>query len=158
MDIILIAAMAPNRVIGKDNSIPWRIPEELRFFKTTTMGSPIIMGRKTFESLPKALPGRRNIVISRNTQYDPTGAEAVPSLEKALELCAHEDKVFVIGGAQIFELALAHATTLLISLLDQPVEGDTYFPEISPDIFVESKRQRLEPQLPFTVVTYHRKG
>ena len=157
-EIILIAAMAPNRVIGKNNTIPWHIPEELRFFKATTMGCPIIMGRKTFASLPKALPGRRNIVISRNPEYAPAGVEVFSSLDKALQACQKVDKVFIIGGAQIFSLAMPVATTLMLSLLDQPVEGDTFFPEISPDVFQEESRRRLEPHLPFTVVTYTRKA
>jgi dihydrofolate reductase len=157
MDIILIAAMAANRVIGRNNATPWHIPEELHFFKRTTMGHPVIMGRKTYSSLPGPLPGRRNIIISRTPGQPPEGTEAVATLPAALALCRENDRVFVIGGAQIFTLALPHATTIMLSVLDADFDGDTYFPDFSDTDFIEMNRQRHEASLPFTIVTYRRR-
>lgn len=157
MEIILIAAMAKNRVIGRNNKMPWRIPEELQFFKKTTMGHPMIMGRKTFESLPSPLPGRRHIVLSRSTDYLPKGGEYASSLRDALKRCNGAEKVFIIGGAQIFEQSLTVVTTLLLTYLEREVEGDVFFPLFSEDEFVEESRKRYpDGTEPFTVVTYRR--
>ncbi|RPH38399.1 MAG: dihydrofolate reductase [Desulfobulbaceae bacterium] len=156
MDIVLIAAMSANRVIGKDGRTPWHIPEELAFFKTTTMGHPLIMGRNTFESLLFPLPGRRNIVLSREPSYHAEGAEIVSTLERALELCNGADIVFVIGGAQIFSLAMPLATGILLSVLDRAVDGDTTFPVISPLEFREISRTHYTGTENFNVVTYRR--
>lgn len=157
MQIILIAVMATNRTIGKDNTIPWHIPEELKFFKKTTMGFPVIMGRKTFESLPALLPGRQNIVISRNSEYQTEGADNVTSLEQALKQCGDAEKGFILGGTQIFEAALPVADAIILSILDRAVEGDTFFPTFSPDEFKETRRERHEKgKEPFTVHYYKR--
>lgn len=157
MEIIIIAAMAQNRVIGRDNKMPWHIPEELRLFKKTTMGYPMIMGRKTFESFPSPLPGRRHIVLSRNKDYTPKGGEYVPSLTDALQTCGQVEKVFIIGGAQIFEQALKVATTIVLTLLELDVEGDVSFPEFSEEDFIEKSRKHYpDGSEPFTVVTYQR--
>ena len=156
MDIVLIAAMSANRVIGRNGRMPWHIPKELAFFKTTTMGHPLIMGRTTFESLPFPLPGRRNIVLSRDPSFQPEGAEIASTLEKALELCNGADIVFVIGGAQIFSLAMPLATGILLSVLDRAVEGDTIFPEINPLEFGEISRIRHTGGEDFNVITYRR--
>ena len=102
MDILLIAAMAANRVIGRNGETPWHIPEELRFFKETTMGHPLIMGRKTFTSLPGPLPGRMNIILSRDPSFAPPGTVTAASLKEGLDLCRGRTMVFVIGGAQVF--------------------------------------------------------
>ena len=102
MNVILIAVMATNRIIGRDNTIPWHIPEELRFFKKTTMGFPVIMGRLTYESLKSPLPVRQNIVISRNPDYRSVGTDNVTSLEQALKLTQDADRVFVLGGSYNF--------------------------------------------------------
>lgn len=157
MDIVLIAAMAANRVIGRENATPWHIPEELRFFKSTTMGHPVIMGRKTFLSLSGPLPGRRNIIISRSPGPAADGTERVTSLAEAFARCHGDDTVFVIGGAQIFALAMAHATTILLSVLAIDVVGDTYFPDIPSTIFQETSRQSYQATIPFTVITYQRR-
>lgn len=156
MDIILIAVMATNRVIGRNNTTPWHIPEELSFFKATTMGYPVVMGRKTYESLSGPLPGRKNIVISRNPDYCPDGTENAGSLEQALDLCQGKQQVFILGGEQIFTLALPLATTIILSVLDREVDGDTYFPEFSAAEFEETGRERHDAGEPFTVIMYKR--
>jgi len=159
MDILLIAVMAANRVIGKDGATPWHIPEELGFFKATTMGHPIIMGRKTFDSLPNGpLPGRENIVLSRNPVFAPPGVVVAPTLGHALAHCAGQPRVFVIGGAQVFQEALPLATGIILSVLDQAVAGDTFFPAFDPQIFQETTRERHVGSQPFTVFTYRRVG
>lgn len=157
MEIIIIAAMARNRVIGKDGKMPWHIPEELRFFKKTTMGHPMVMGRKTFESFPAPLPGRRHIVLSRNKNYSPEGGEYAPSLADALQLCGQAEKVFLIGGADIFKQGLDVATTMFLTLLERDVEGDVTFPDFSEDQFVERRRQHFpNGSEPYTIVIYRR--
>lgn len=157
MEIILIVAMARNRVIGKDNKLPWHIPEELKLFKKTTMGHPMIMGRKTFESLGKPLPGRRHVVVSRNPQYVPAGGELAGSVEEAIDKCQGAAKVFVIGGAEIFSHALALADTILLTEIDLDVQGDVFFPHFSASEFQETERAKyMDASLPFTVVTYRK--
>lgn len=157
MEIIIIAAMALNRVIGRDNKMPWHIPEELQLFKKTTMGYPMIMGRKTFDSFSAPLPGRRHIVLSRNRDYKPKGGEYATSLTNALVLCGQVDKVFIIGGAEIFEQSLPLATKLLLTYLEREVEGDVIFPAYAEEDFIEETRvHHPEGTEPFTVVTYRR--
>ncbi|WP_107841550.1 dihydrofolate reductase [Metasolibacillus meyeri] len=126
--ISLIVAHDKNRVIGYDNQMPWHLPGDLKYFKEMTMGKPVIMGRKTYESIGKALPGRRNIVITRNVAYQADDIEAVASLEQALQLVQDEPEIMIIGGEQIFELALPLADRLYITEIDYTFEGDTYFP------------------------------
>lgn len=158
MEIFIIAAMAQNRIIGSNNKLPLHIPEELRLFKKTTMGCPMIMGRKTFESFPSPLPGRRHIVLSRNKEYQPKGGEYAASMAEAIDMCGEAKKVFIIGGAQIFAKGFEIATTIALTLLERDVEGDVTFPEFSTDEFVEENRVAFpEASEPFTVVTYHRK-
>lgn len=158
MEIIIIVAMAENRVIGVDNKMPWHIPEELKLFKKTTMGYPMIMGRKTFESFPAPLPGRRHIVLSRNEEYRPHGGDYAPSLNKALAMCEGAEKVFVIGGADIFALAIPVATRILLTHIHKEFEGDVSFPEFSADEFIEESRTHYpDASEPFTVVSYCRK-
>ena len=157
MEIIIIVAMARNRIIGKDGMMPWHIPEELRLFKKTTMGHPMIMGRKTFESLPGLLPGRRHIVLSRNKDYTPEGGEYAPSMTDALQLCKNEEKVFLIGGAEIFRQGFSVVTSMLLTLLEREVEGDVTLPHFSEDDFIEeSRRHYPDGSEPFTIVTYRR--
>ena len=125
MKISLIAAMDKNRVIGYRNQMPWHLPADFKHFKETTMGKPIIMGRNTWESLAKPLPGRTNIVVTRQKDFQAYGALIVSSLEQALHL---QDEVFVIGGAQLYEQALPLAHTLYLTFIDHDFTGDTYFP------------------------------
>lgn len=158
MEIFIIAAMAQNRIIGSNNKLPWHIPEELKLFKKTTMGCPMIMGRKTFESFPSPLPGRRHIVLSRNKEYQPKGGEYAASMADAIDMCGDAEKVFIIGGAQIFAKGFEIATTIALTLLERDVEGDVAFPDFSTDEFVEQNRVAFpDASEPFTVVTYHRK-
>lgn len=158
MEKIIIAAMARNRVIGRDNKLPWHIPEELRLFKETTMGFPMIMGRRTFDSLGTPLPGRRHIILSRNREYHPRGGERAATLEQALERCSGSTKAYIIGGAQIFQLALPVADTLLLTLLEREVPGDVFFPEFSETEFQLSQERRYQGgSEPFTIATYRRR-
>lgn len=157
MEIIIIAAMARNRIIGKDGVMPWHIPEELRLFKKTTMGYPMIMGRKTFESFPAPLPGRRHIVLSRNKNYKPRGGEYAASMTEALRLCGQVEKVFLIGGADVFQQGFEIATSIRLTLLEREVEGDVTFPDFSDEEFVEVSRQHYpDGSEPFTVAEYRR--
>lgn len=129
MRIAMIAAMANNRVIGKDNQMPWHLPADLKHFKKVTLGKPVIMGRKTYQSIGKALPGRRNIVISRQGDAQSTDADWVQSVEQALALVQHEAEVMIIGGAEIYRQVLPMADTLYITDIDLTVEGDAFFPD-----------------------------
>ncbi|MCW8126770.1 dihydrofolate reductase [Microbulbifer halophilus] len=134
--IALITAMSRNRAIGKENGLPWRISGDLKFFKRTTLGKPVVMGRKTFESIGRPLPGRDNIVISRNPDWCADGAICASSLEQALQLARQSaaesgaEEVMVIGGAQIYRQALPLAERLYVTEVDAEVEGDAFFPEI----------------------------
>lgn len=157
MDIIIIAAIARNRIIGREGKMPWHIPEELQLFKKTTMGYPLIMGRKTFESFSSPLPGRRHIVLSRNREYAPRGGEYAESLSAAIDMCQASEKVFIIGGSQIFRQGLAVATCMILTMIHRDVEGDVTFPEFSEHDFIETDRKEYpDCSEPFTVVTYRR--
>jgi dihydrofolate reductase len=136
----LIVAMAKNRVIGHENKMPWHLPAELAYFKRITTGHPIIMGRKTFESIGRPLPGRRNIVVSRNTNFHAQGVEVSTSLESALALCA-KDNPFVIGGASLYAEALTLAQQLYITEINADLVGDTFFPPISDSLWKEESRE-----------------
>jgi len=137
----LIAAVARNGAIGKDNALLWRLPEDLQFFKRTTLGCPVIMGRKTYDSIGRPLPGRRNIVVTRNLQWQATGVDAVTSLEAALALVLDAPKVFVIGGAQLYAQALPLANELVITEVDADYDGDTFFPAWDKAAFTEVSRE-----------------
>lgn len=122
--------MAKNRVIGKNNQMPWHLPADLKHFKATTLGHPVIMGRKTYESIGKALPGRKNIVISSRQEYALNDAIVVHSCESALKVAATEsERVMVIGGGKIYESFLAQADELHLTFIDLDVDGDTHFPD-----------------------------
>ena len=125
----LVVAMARNRVIGRDNRLPWRLPADLAYFKEVTMGHPVIMGRRTFESIGKALPGRLNIVVSHNPQYRAPGCTVVESLDGAWRAAANAAEAFVIGGTSLFAEALPLADRIHLTEVDADVPGDTWFPE-----------------------------
>jgi len=127
--ISLIAAMAKNRVIGKDNHMPWHLPADLAHFKKTTMNKPIIMGRKTFESIGKPLPGRQNIVVTRSPTFQYPSVQIVHSLDEALIAMNNEKEVFIMGGGNIYQQMIHKADYLYITHIDLEVEGDTQFPE-----------------------------
>lgn len=123
--------MANNRVIGKDNDMPWHMPADLAHFKKVTLGKPVIMGRRTFDSIGRALPGRKNIVITRNQDWQHEGVEVVSSPEQALNELADVDEVMIIGGGNIYKQFLEHADKLYLTFIDLDVEGDTQFPDWS---------------------------
>ena len=140
--ITLIAAYAAHRCIGINNTMPWHLPEDFAFFKTYTTSKPVVMGRKTWESLPKKpLPGRRNIVITRQSDYLAEGAETVSELEEALALCADAQEIIIMGGAQIYAQALPLASDLRITEVALNVQGDAFFPEFSPSEWHEAARE-----------------
>ncbi|WP_080845725.1 dihydrofolate reductase [Cytobacillus gottheilii] len=128
--ISLMWAMDENGVIGKDNQLPWHLPEDLKFFKRTTMGRPIVMGRKTWDSIGRPLPGRENIVITRDRQFTCDDCTVFYSLEEMLTYCSNMEEVFVIGGAEIFKQILPAADRLYITSIHETFEGDTYFPDL----------------------------
>lgn len=137
----LIAAMANHRVIGRDNTLPWHLPEDLKHFKATTLGKPVIMGRKTWESLGRPLPGRRNIVVSRNAGYQPVGGELVTSLQAAIEATADIEEVFVIGGAELYGQSLPLAQRLYLTEIAGDYAGDAHFPEFATAEWREASRE-----------------
>lgn len=129
MIISMIAAMANNRIIGKDNDMPWHLPADLKHFKAVTLGKPVIMGRRTFESIGRLLPGRVNIIITRNADYKVEGAIMAESPEHALSLAGDVDEVMIIGGGKIYLDFLTRADRLYLTHIDLDVEGDTQFPD-----------------------------
>lgn len=129
MRIAMIAAMAKNLVIGKDNQMPWHLPEDLKHFKAMTMGKPVVMGRKTFESIGRPLPGRHNIVITRQADYQPDGVTCVSSFDQAIEVAGECEELVVMGGGQLYAELLPMADVLYLTEIDLQVEGDTYFPD-----------------------------
>jgi len=156
-EIIIIAAMAENRVIGKNNAMPWTIKGNLAHFKETTMGFPCIMGRKTWDSLPKKpLPGRLNIIISNtmNTKDNPSSCIMVfQSLSSAVEYCSNYEKIFIIGGESIYKQAMPLANKIDLTLIPGQYDGDTYFPEIN-DTWIETETVRHDE---FSIITYIKK-
>ncbi|NOQ63653.1 MAG: dihydrofolate reductase [Methyloprofundus sp.] len=143
MKLSLIVAMATNRTIGINKQMPWHLSADLKHFKKTTLGYPIIMGRKTFESIGRPLPDRQNIIISRNPNYQQAGCLVFNELESALSSCKQEDEVFVIGGATLYEATLAHADRLYITQIQQDFAGDTWFPVIDKNQWQESSREDI---------------
>lgn len=142
--ISLVVAMAKHRVIGKDKQMPWHLPADLAHFKKITLGKPVIMGRKTFESIGKPLPGRRNIVITRQeTKID--GCEVFHSLEQALSAVAHEKEIMVIGGGSLYRQALPLAHRLYLTFIDLDVAGDTFFPEWNESEWQEMSTEKHFP-------------
>jgi dihydrofolate reductase len=145
--ISAIVAMSENRVIGKSNRLPWNIPEDLKHFRKVTSGHPIVMGRKTFESIGRVLPGRENIVISRTMTSDIPGLRVVRSLEEAITSCQGKaEEIFIIGGGEIYRMALPKVDRIYLTLVHQEIEGDAFFPEIPSDQFKQvSSESRTEP-------------
>ncbi|MBW7902314.1 MAG: dihydrofolate reductase [Rhodocyclaceae bacterium] len=156
--VSLIAAMDRRRLIGRDNALPWRLPEDLRHFKATTLGKPVIMGRKTWESLGRPLPERRNIVVSRNAGYAAAGAELAASLPAALARAGDVDEAFVIGGAELYRQALPLAQRLYLTEIDAEFAGDAWFPEFAAAEWREAAREaRVSADgLAFAFVRYER--
>lgn len=160
MPLSLIVAYAQNRVIGRDNTLPWKLPSDLAHFKRTTLGHPIIMGRKTWESLGRPLPGRRNIVLSRDAGFHAQGAECVTSLAQAIDSVKNVEQAFVIGGAQIYQLALPFADQVIATEVLQDIEGDAFFTPLDSAQWLEVSRvpQPAENGLRFEFVHYRRRN
>ncbi|AUT44545.1 dihydrofolate reductase [Achromobacter sp. AONIH1] len=156
--LTLIVAYSDNRAIGRDNALPWRLPGDLAHFKRSTLGHPIIMGRKTWDSLGRPLPGRANIVVSRNPDFAPEGAIVVASLEAAARACGDVAEAFVIGGAQIYAQALPLARRVLATEVHARVEGDAFFPLLPAFQWKETARERqpAENGYEYDFVTYER--
>lgn len=163
MKVALIVAAAANNVIGRDNQLPWHLPQDLKYFKATTLGKPIIMGRKTYESIGRPLPGRPNIVITRNRAWSAAGVNAVASLDEALALATklvesqELQEVMVIGGAEIYKTALPRADRIYLTRIDLSVEGDAWFPAIDEkEWFLVSSQAGEEGGLPHRFLVYER--
>ena len=160
-NISLIVAMAKNRTIGINNTLPWRCPEDLKHFKALTMGHHMIMGRKTFDSIGKPLPGRTTVVVSRNAGLKIEGCIVVNSLQAAIAACAGDSEIFIVGGADLYAQALPLVHTLYITEIQQDVTGDAHFPAFYTSSWIEVTREvrsQSEPQpLQYHFVTYRRK-
>jgi dihydrofolate reductase len=131
MVISIIAALAKNRVIGKDNKLPWNLPADLRHFKELTLGKPIIMGQRTFESLGKPLPGRKNIILSLDENFNPPGCIVAHSIEEALKKAGDSKEVMICGGASVYKQFLPLAHKMYLTMIDAEFEGDAFFPEFN---------------------------
>jgi dihydrofolate reductase len=149
--VSIISAMAQNRVIGHENRLPWHLPADLQHFKAVTMGKPMIMGRKTWESLPGLLPGRMHIVVSRNPAYQAEGGRVVHSLEEAIEAAGNVEELMIIGGANLYAQALSQARRMYLTLIDAEVQGDAYFPVFNGDEWqtVEQLTHSADERNPF---------
>ncbi len=143
--ITLIAARARNGVIGRNNQMPWKIPGEQAYFKRMTMGNPILMGRNTWESIGRPLPGRRNIVVTRDHGYAATGAEVARSLNEAISLAGDAEQVFIIGGAQMYAEAMPRASRVLLTEIDADFDGDTLMPPLDRAQWRETSREDHPP-------------
>ncbi|MGB0979532.1 MAG: dihydrofolate reductase [Croceimicrobium sp.] len=158
MNITLIAAMAENRVIGKDNQLIWHFPDDLKHFKKLTSGHHVIMGRKTYESMNRPLPNRVNIVITRQGDYKAEGCLMANNMEDALALVKDDEQPFIIGGAEIYKLGLKHADTMELTLIHGDYQGDTFFPEFDTSIWKLARAEKKEADEkhahPFEYLTY----
>jgi len=156
----LIVAIAKNNVIGINNSLPWYLPEDLKRFRTLTTGHHIIMGRKTYESLGRLLPGRTTVIVTRNKNYKLEGALIAHSLEAAVELCKNDTEAFVIGGAELYQDGLKLSNKLYITEVDLTVEGDAFFPAVDLGQWQETSREvhTSAQGLSFSYITYTRKS
>jgi len=162
MKLAIVAAVARGGVIGRGNRIPWRLPEDMAHFRELTTGHPVVMGRRTWESLPdrfRPLPERRNVVVTRNPGWSAEGAERVGSLEEALALLEGEPEVFVIGGAELYANALPRGDELLLTEIDADIDGDVYFPHWEQVEFAEGSRdtRTAADGTPFAFVRYARR-
>jgi len=154
----LIVAMARNRVIGIDNTLPWHLPEDLKHFKHLTMGHHIVMGRKTYDSIGRPLPGRTTVIVSRDPDYAMAGCLVAHTLDEAVRLCADDDQAFFVGGSSLYEQALPLAERLYITEIQADYEGDAHFPEFDPGEWRETARESQvdDAGLAYDFVTYDR--
>ena len=157
MEIILIVAMAANRVIGRHNDIPWHIPGEQQRFKKITMGHTLIMGRRTYQSIGRPLPGRKTVIISRCPDYTEPGCSVAHSLAEALAGCQGDEKVFIAGGGEIFVQTMAMADAIYLTTLHREVAGDIFFPEFSAEDFSKEQEEVVaNEEEPYTFAIYRR--
>jgi dihydrofolate reductase len=157
--LTLVVAIDAEHGIGVDNRLPWHLPADLAHFKRVTLGKPVVMGRKTFDSIGRPLPGRRNIVITRNAGWSHAGVETAGSLEAALELLG-DDAASIIGGAQVFDQAMALAERMIVTEIDHVYPCDTFFPPIDPAVWREAARETHSPEadgVAYAFVTYERR-
>lgn len=164
-ELVLVAAVAQNGVIGRGQGMPWHLPEDLRRFRELTMGAPVLMGRTTWDSLPpryRPLPGRCNLVLTRDAAWQAEGAQGVATIDEALALAADAPRLFVIGGAQVYALALPRADELRLTEIERDFDGDARFPAFDREAFVELAREHHHAAPPndfdFSFVTYRRGG
>jgi dihydrofolate reductase len=159
--VSLIVAMARNRVIGINNTLPWHLPADLKHFKALTMGHHIVMGRKTYESIGKPLPGRTSVVVTRNADYAQLGVIVVNSLEAAIAACGNDEEIFVIGGAELYRQAIVLADRIYLTEIDADISGDAYFTELDRNLWLETERIGHAPDEknlhPYQFVVYDRK-
>jgi dihydrofolate reductase len=158
-NISLIVAVSSNHVIGKDNALPWHLPEDLKRFRTLTTGHHIIMGRKTYESLGRLLPDRTTVIVTRNKALKVDGAVVVYSLQEAIEVCVKDTEAFIIGGAELYLQGLQYAENLYLTQVETHVEGDAFFPTLDENIWQETSRENhvSVKGLKFSYLTYARK-
>ena len=156
--VSLLVAMAKNRVIGINNALPWHLPADLKHFKSLTMGHHMVMGRKTYESIGKPLPGRTSVVVTRNQNYAPPGVVVVNSLEEAILACGDDTEIFVIGGAELFHQAINFADRIYMTEIDADIAGDTYFTEFDHSLWRETGRASHAPDesnaYPYHFISY----
>ena len=161
MTISIIAAISENNAIGKDNKLPWHLPADLKHFKSLTIGHHIIMGRKTFESIGKPLPGRTTIIITRKTGYKADGCIIVSSIENAISAVKNDSECFIIGGAEIFNQTVPLADKIYLTRIHQHIEGDTFFPDIAPGLWNKISEERNNPdeknEYDYSFITYSKK-
>lgn len=161
MKISIIAAMAQNGVIGKNNKLPWALPDDLKRFKAITSGHPVIMGRKTFESIGHILSNRLNIIISRQTDFKVSGGAAiVSSLEEAIAFCKKQEpepsEVFVIGGAQLYKVAIKITDRIYLTLIHRDFDGDVFFPKFDAQLYHETSREDRDQPIPYSYLVFDR--
>ncbi|MGC8723148.1 MAG: dihydrofolate reductase [Acidobacteriota bacterium] len=158
MILSLIAAMGENRVIGRGGRVPWHLPEDLDFFKRTTWGHPVLLGRKTWETVNVPLPGRRTVVLTRQRGYEVRGAEVVPDLTSALALFEHsQEELFVCGGGEIYAQTLPVAQRIYLTVVHAAFPGDAFFPEVPVELFRETSRVDRPGPPPYTFLRYERR-
>jgi dihydrofolate reductase len=159
MTVTIVVAISENHVIGKDNKLLWYLPRDLKHFKEITTGHTVIMGRKTYDSVGKPLPNRRNIIITRQ-EITIAGCEVVNSIEAAIALCNAEEEVFIIGGAEIYRQAMHLTDRIYLTIIHQEFDGDSFFPEIDKQIWKEVQREDHEPDernlIPYSFITLER--
>lgn len=161
MNISLIVAAGLNNGIGYKNEIPWHLPADLQYFKSITQAHAVIMGRKTFQSIGKALPKRHNYVLSKNADFSSTGIQICPSLQQALDLCTVDKEIFIIGGADIYRQAWSLASTIYLTRVAVRPKSDRFFPEISANEWAKISEEKHHPdaknEYPYTFLTYLRR-